>query len=418
MEPRAQASSHRGRSFFVCIRLQEARWQRPQVKWGVGMAANLAEQQQVVDLCIQVQQIAAPTGQESERARWVAEWLRQRGYSDVLHDDYDNVYACLRGRQHKPALLISAHTDTVFPAGVNLAIRYDEEQRCIYGPGLGDNSTGVAALLWLAAELHGQEPPPVDIWFVANAGEEGNGNLRGMRAAVDRLQNVLGAAIVIEGMGLQRVVSRALGSRRFRIAVHAPGGHSWSDFGVASAVHVLVNLASELTRLRPPAAPRTTFNVGVISGGTSINTIAQYAELELDLRSEEPAALELLVNQVEQIVQRYQTPRWRQAGVIVDAELIGDRPAGGIPADHPLVQAAVQSLIGVGVQPQVANRISSTDANVPLSRNIPAVCIGITDGGNAHRLDEWITADFLSQGMQHLRTLTDWAAKWLAAASA
>lgn len=372
-----------------------------------------AQQQELLDLCIQIQQIPAPTGDEGERARWVGARLRRCGYAEVEIDPLNNVYACVRGARRQPALLVSAHTDTVFPAGTDLAVRHAEAQRRIYGPGLGDNSTGVGALLWLAGHLRQCVPPPVDIWLVANTGEEGNGNLRGMRGAVERLGPQLGAAIVIEGMGLPRIVSRALGSRRYRIGVNAPGGHSWSDFGAASAVHVLVNLASELTRLHLPAAPRTTFNVGVISGGTSVNSIAQSAELELDLRSEEPAALNTLVDQVQQIVRRFQTPRWRQAGVIVNAELIGDRPAGGIADEHPLVQAATQSLIDVGVQPQLANRISSTDANVPLSRGIPSVCIGITDGGNAHRLDEWITPDLLPKGMQHLLTLTEWAARWL-----
>lgn len=376
----------------------------------------VAQQQELLDLCIQVQQIPAPTGVEGERARWVQSWLRRCDFADVEIDAYHNVFACRRGERRQPALLVSAHTDTVFPAATDLSVRYDEAQRRVYGPGLGDNSTGVAALLWLAGQLRQGSPLPVDVWLVANTGEEGNGNLRGMRAAVDRLQPQLGAAIVIEGMGLSRIVSRALGSRRYRVSVSAPGGHSWSDFGAASAVHVLVNLASELTRLRLPTAPRTTFNIGVIGGGTSVNSIAQAAELELDLRSEEPAALNALVDQVQQIVHRFQTPRWRQAGVIVHAELIGDRPAGGIADDHPLVQAAVQSLISAGVQPQIANRISSTDANVPLSRGIPAVCIGITDGGNAHRLDEWITPDLLPKGMQHLLTLTEWAARWLATA--
>jgi acetylornithine deacetylase/succinyl-diaminopimelate desuccinylase-like protein len=378
-------------------------------------AAYVAQRQQILDLCIQIQQIPAPTGMEGERARWVADWLRRSGYAEVTRDEFDNVYACLPGAARSPALLVSAHTDTVFPGGTDLNVRYDEHARRIYGPGLGDNSTGVAALLWLARELLHGAAPPVDIWFVANTGEEGNGNLRGMRGAVDLLQPVLGAAIVLEGMGLPRVVSRALGSKRFRISASAPGGHSWSDFGAVSAVHVLVNLAAELTRLRPPASPRTTFNVGVITGGTSVNTIAQSAELELDLRSEEPGALDAIVAQVQAIVQRYQTPRWRQGGVIVNAELIGDRPAGGIPDEHPLVQAAIQSLVAAGVQPQGGNRISSTDANVPLSRGIPAVCIGITDGGNAHRLDEWITPELLPKGMQHLMGLTQWAVRWLAA---
>jgi acetylornithine deacetylase/succinyl-diaminopimelate desuccinylase-like protein len=376
-----------------------------------------AQQQELLDLCIQIQQIPAPTGSEGERARWLAAWLRRCGYADVEIDALANVYVCRRGQRRQPALLISAHTDTVFPASTDLAVRHVEAQRRIYGPGLGDNSTGVAALLWLASRLREGEPPLVDIWLVANTGEEGNGNLRGMRGVVDRLGPQLGAALVIEGMGLPRIVSRALGSRRYRIGVSAPGGHSWSDFGAASAVHVLVNLAAELTRLRPPAAPRTTFNVGVISGGTSVNSIAQSAELELDLRSEEPAALGALVDQVQQIIHRFQTPRWRQAGVIVNAELIGDRPAGGIADDHPLVQAAIQSLIAVGVQPQLGNRISSTDANVPLSRGIPSVCIGVTDGGNAHRLDEWITPDLLPKGMQHLLSMTEWAARWLASSA-
>ena len=267
--------------------------------------------------------------------------------------------------------------------------------------------------MWLAGQAQRLPPPAVDIWLVANTGEEGNGDLRGMRAAVDRLQAVLGACIVIEGMGLSRVVHRALGSRRFRIRATAPGGHSWSDFGVASALHVLIQLAADLTRLKPPAEPRTTFNVGAFHGGTSVNTIAQHADLELDLRSEDPAALAEIVAHVQAIVARYQTPRWQQAGVHVTVETIGDRPGGAIADDHPLVQAAIRSLGSVGIQPQLNLRISSTDANVPLSRGIPAVCIGITDGANAHRTDEWIAPDLLPKGMQHLLGLTRWATEWL-----
>ncbi|MBK8046812.1 MAG: M20/M25/M40 family metallo-hydrolase [Anaerolineales bacterium] len=230
---------------------------------------------------------------------------------------------------------------------------------------------------------------------------------------MDRLESLLGASIVIEGMGLTRIVHRALGSRRFRIHVTAPGGHSWSDFGVASAVHVLVQLAAELTRLKPPAAPRTTFNVGVISGGTSINSIAHDAECELDLRSEAPEALGAMVEQVRHIVTHYQTQRWRQAGVQVEMDGIGDRPGGGIADDHPLVQAAMRSLLAVGIQPQTNMRISSTDANIPLSRGLPAVCIGVTDGGNAHRPDEWISTELVPKGLQHLLALTWWTAQWL-----
>ena len=371
-----------------------------------------AERKRLVDLCIQIQQIAAPTGAEEERARWVADYLRALGYEAEM-DELHNVYACARGRQRSPALAVTAHTDTVFPAATDLTVRHDSAHRRVFGPGIGDNSMGVASLLWLAQVLRDAESLPVDVWFVANVGEEGNGDLRGMRAAVDRLQPVLGAAIVIEGMGISRIVHQALASRRYAIEATAPGGHSWSDYGAASAIHVLAQLAAELTQLRPPATPRTTFNIGVIEGGTSVNTIAQQARLELDLRSEDPAALASLIGQVQAIVGRYQTVRWQQAGVAVTTTVIGDRPGGAIADDHPLVEAAIRSLHAVEVKPQLSMRISSTDANIPLSRGIPAVCIGITDGGNAHRTDEWIATTPISRGLRHLLALTMWAAEWL-----
>jgi tripeptide aminopeptidase len=304
--------------------------------------------------------------------------------------------------------------DTVFPHDTNLAVRHDKAHRRIYGPGIGDNSAGVASLLLLAETLQQLPAPPVDLWLVANCGEEGLGDLRGMRGAVDRLQHQLGAAIVIEGTGLKRVVHRALGSQRFRISVQAPGGHSWSDFGAASAVHVLVQLAAELARLAPPGNPRTSFNIGRISGGTSVNTIAQQAELELDLRSENPAALQTIVNQVEVIVQRYRTAYWQERGVTTLLEKIGDRPGGQLDAAHPLVRAAYRSLASCGSTAQPTQNLSSTDANIPLSRGLPAVCIGITEGGNAHRLEEWISPEFLPVGMKHLLYLTWWTSAWLA----
>ncbi|HRA69200.1 MAG TPA: M20/M25/M40 family metallo-hydrolase, partial [Caldilinea sp.] len=336
--------------------------------------------EQLIELSIAIQQIAAPTGDEAQRAAWVADALRRFGYtveSDALH----NVYACAQGATRAPALVVSAHTDTVFPAGTDLAIRRDARHRRIFGPGLGDNSLGVASLLWLAETIQAAPPLPADIWFVANVGEEGNGDLRGMRAAIDRLtaggvtsgapeagNAAVGAAIVIEGMGLSRVVHQALASRRYRIHVTAPGGHSWSDFGAASAVHMLAQLAADLTYLRPPKDPRTTFNIGVIEGGTSVNTIAQSATLELDLRSEQPATLDAIVQEVMEIIARYQSTRWQQAGVSVTSTVIGDRPGGAIADDHPLVQAAIRSLQAVRVKPQLSMRISSTDANIPLSR--------------------------------------------------
>lgn len=380
----------------------------------------LGKGEALAQLCVEIQQIAAPTGAEEERARWIAERFHLLGLADIRIDATSNVYGRLPGKADVEGdhigktLLISAHTDTVFPAGTELTVRIDEDEHRIYGPGIGDNSAGVAGLITLAESLVGISPPPSDIWFVANTGEEGLGDLRGMRAAVERLQGKIGAAIVIEGMGLGRIVHEALGSRRYRITAHAPGGHSWSNFGTASAIHALVLLASEIVQLKVPASPRTTFNIGKISGGTSVNSIAQEATLELDLRSADQRELRKLVKRVYNIVQRFQSSRWQRWGIRIEMETIGDRPGGAIDPDHPLVAAASSALAIAGLTENADLRMSSTDANVPLSLGIPAICVGITHGGDAHRLEEWIDPRPMPQGMQHLLLLTWWASEWLA----
>jgi acetylornithine deacetylase/succinyl-diaminopimelate desuccinylase-like protein len=175
-----------------------------------------------------------------------------------------------------------------------------------------------------------------------------------------------------------------------------------------------MHMGNDIARLSVPTTPRTTFNLGRIAGGTSVNTIAQHAYAELDLRSEDVDALTALVEQVQDIVARYRASRWQKRGVTVRLETIGDRPAGEIPSDHPLLLAAVRSLETATPDRVVDLRISSTDANIPLSMGIPAVCIGVTDGGNAHRLQEWIETKPLGEGMQHLWLLTWWAVDWLA----
>lgn len=378
------------------------------------MAGFEQQQAALIDLCIAIQQIAAPTDDESRRAAWVEHYFQELHLADIHVDARYNVYGRLPGRRARPALLVSAHTDTVFPLETDLTVRVHEAEDRIYGPGLGDNSTGVAGLLLLARTVRRLPSPPTDIWFVANTGEEGLGDLRGMRAVVDRLAPQIGACIVLEGMGLKRVVHRALGSRRYRITVRAPGGHSWSDFGMASALHVLALLASELVQMQPATNPRTTFNIGRMNGGTSVNTIAQTAWLELDLRSEGQSALQQITEQAMTIVARYQSVAWQQKGVYVEAAVIGDRPGGAIADDHPLVRATFRSLAYHGIVGNPQLRISSTDANIPLSRNMPAVCIGITEGGNAHRLEEWITPSLLTTGMKHLLGIAWWSSLWLA----
>lgn len=380
-------------------------------------AHKLAEQpNRAVDLTLEIQQIAAPTGEEKRRADWVEACFRSMHLADVSQDDVYNVYARIPGEASAPLLMVSAHTDTVFPGETDLALTVQEEGR-IGAPGIGDNSAGVAGLIVLAQTLLTLPMPPVDIWLVANTNEEGLGDLKGMRAAVDRLQALpggVGACIVIEGMGLGRVVHQALGVHRYEISASAPGGHSWGDFGSASAVHALTQLAAEITRMKAPKDPRTSFNIGKFNGGTSVNTIAQHATLELDLRSTDTAMLERIDAHVQDIVRRHQEnhQRWR-SGVQFTVTAIGNRPAGEIDEAHPMVKALSHILAHIGVEERPDVRISSTDANIPLSRGIPSVCIGLTEGADAHRLSEWIYTQPMAKGLQQLLHYTWWTAAWL-----
>lgn len=343
---------------------------------------------------IEIQQIPAPTFAEGKRAEFVRHQFEAEGLADVFQDEAGNVYARLPGYGNARPLVVSAHLDTVFPAETSLRVR--REPTKIYGPGLGDNSLGVAALfglVWLLRERHLQLPG--DLWLVANVGEEGLGNLRGMLALVERFGKLARAFIVLEGLALGHVYHRAIGVQRYRITAKTAGGHSWSDYGQPSAVHELAALVTRLAALPLPAQPRTTLNVGVIAGGTSVNTLAAEAYCELDLRSESPHTLSLVVAQVENLVRLANRP-----GVVIQAEEIGQRPAGEIPANHPLVRLAEQCLRRQGLEPVLTS--GSTDANIPLSRGLPAVVLGITTGGGAHTLNEFIEIQPVQKGMEQI----------------
>jgi acetylornithine deacetylase/succinyl-diaminopimelate desuccinylase-like protein len=239
---------------------------------------------------------------------------------------------------------------------------------------------------------------PGDLWLVANVCEEGLGDLKGMRAVVDRFADGPSAYLVIEGMGLDQIYHRALGAHRFRISVNTRGGHSWIDYGQPSAIHELARLATQISSIPIPHDPRTTLNIGVIAGGTSINTIASSASFELDLRSVQADRLEWLSQKVMQAVRQACRP-----DVQVKVDTIGNRPTGELPIEHPLVQLAVNGLREMGHTPRVG--IGSTDANLPLSRGYPAVCIGLTSGMGAHSADEFIRLAPLSAGLEQLLRL-------------
>jgi tripeptide aminopeptidase len=360
---------------------------------------ELSDYRPVLETAIAVQQIPAPTFDEAERAAFVLDRLCGLGLSDVACDEIGNVYARRPGRRGSPALLVSAHLDTVFPRETDLRLRYVGDR--VYGPGLGDNSTGVAGLIHLAQALQRHDlPNEGDIWFVGNIGEEGLGDLRGIKAAVERLRSQLGRVIVLEGCDFGTLHHQAIGVRRYRIEAIAPGGHSWGNFGTPSAIHALVQLAARITALTVPRNPRTTFNIGVIEGGTSVNTIAERASLLLDMRSVSAGALGDLIAQVDRLVADAAA---ESDEVQIRVETVGNRPSGMIARDHELVQAAVSAYHAVGAH--ISFQQSSTDANIPLSQGIPAVCIGLTDGGNAHRQDEFILPANLGRGLQALLLL-------------
>ncbi len=356
------------------------------------MASELSNR--LLEMTIEIQQIPAPTFQEQQRAHFVRDRLVEEGLSDVSIDNTGNVYARLPGSGAARPLVVSAHLDTVFPASTDLQVKRTTNR--LYGPGIGDNSLGIAGLfglLWALKER--ARSLPGDLWLVANVGEEGLGDLSGMRAVVDRFAGAPLAYIVLEGMAFGQIYTRGLGVKRYQIECTTTGGHSWVDYGRPSAIHELAELVSRLTSLPLPKEPRTTLNVGVIRGGTSINTIAAQCVLELDLRSEHPAALDELVKQVESLIALAS-----RKDVRMGFSVIGQRPAGEISADHPLVRLAQSCLEEQGVQPRL--NIGSTDANIPFSRGFPSVCVGLSTGAGAHTLNEYINLAPISSGLAQL----------------
>lgn len=350
--------------------------------------------QRVTDLAIQIQQIPAPTFDEAARGQFVLEMFRQNGLAQLKMDSAGNILACLPGQGAGPPLIVSAHLDTVFPPEIDLAIRCDGER--VYGPGIGDNSVGVAGLfglLWMLQDSNTRLP--CDLWLVANTGEEGLGDLKGMRALVDRFNDTPRAYLVLEGMALGHIYHAAIGVRRYKITAHTRGGHSWIDYGKPSAIHELARLVTEITRLKLPDQPRTTLNVGRIGGGTSINTLAPSAWLELDLRSEDETALQNLARAVENKAEEQSIP-----GLTFDMQVIGQRPAGSIPATHPIITLAQDCLREQGFQPELTS--GSTDANIPLSRGYPALVLGLTYGGGAHTREEYMETGPLKAGLEQV----------------
>jgi tripeptide aminopeptidase len=356
-----------------------------------------------VDLAMRICSVPAPTGSEQQRGEFVATLLTQRGYTPEI-DAVGNVYVRRGRRGVGPVLMLMAHLDTVFPADIPLLVERRGDN--VYGPGIGDNSLSVASMLTVLDLLDtlGTETA-TDIIAVADVGEEGLGNLRGARAAVERYRDQLGAVIAIDGT-LGHIANEAVGSKRWRVTVHGPGGHSFSSFGRPSAIHGLGRIIAALADMQVPQLPRTTYNVGVIKGGTSVNTIAPSAEALLDMRSVDVSALEQLAAQARSIIESS-----AGVGLRTEIEILGERPAGICHMSEPLVQVAIETLAWLGLQARLG--AASTDANIPISLNIPSLCVGITQVEQAHTVEEWIAIPPIADGLAQILRLSIEAASML-----
>jgi tripeptide aminopeptidase len=354
-------------------------WFAPNLSWINDQQARLTE-------------IPAPPFKEAQRAAAVKALLSASGLN-VQIDATGNVIGELAGINEKEFVMLSAHLDTVFPAGTEVKVRRDGGR--MSAPGISDNGTGLAALAAIARALHeAQIKPQRTILFVADVGEEGEGNLRGMRALVDAYHGRLKAVIVLDGAGTDHVTTVALASRRLEVVINGPGGHSWSDFGMPNPINALVRGSVRFINTKVPASPRTTFNLGQIEGGTSVNSIPYEARLKVDVRSESENELTRLESALRECMaagvrDEMESSRDRSRGKLEwKVEVIGSRPGGELAAESPLLAALRAADVIVGNESRIER--SSTDANVPLSLGIDAISIGAGgNGGSAHSLQEW-----------------------------
>ncbi len=337
-----------------------------------------------------ITEIPAPPFQEQVRGADYLRRLQEIGLSDAYVDDEGNIVARRPGTGEGPTLLIAAHLDTVFPETVDTTVQ--EREGRYYAPGIGDDTRGLAVMLSVIDVLNSSGIETVgDIIFSANVGEEGRGDLRGVKALFRDLTEVDGF-ISIDGVRLTRITAGGTGSRRFEFIFKGPGGHSFGAFGIPSAVHAMGRAIAYIAELQTPQFPKTTFTVGTVSGGTSVNSIAADATFAIDMRSNDSGSLAIFERQAKQAALTAvleENERWNSEAISVEFKLIGDRPVGSTSVDSPIVQVAAQAYAELGVHIDGIT-ISSTDSNVPMSLGIPAITVsGGGDGGGAHSPNEW-----------------------------
>src|SRR5271166_1310494 len=293
---------------------------------------------QLEDLQLQVTSIAAPPWGEAARSEWLKKHFAELGLADVHQDEIGNVFGIRAGSDlGAPYIALSAHLDTVFPPDTAISARRDADK--LYGPGISDNSSGIIALLAIAAAMHAAViPNRAPILFIGDVGEEGEGDLRGMRHIFQqpRWSARIASLVVLDGAGTDTIIAEGLGSRRYEVTIRGHGGHSWSDFGVANPIVGLARVIDRFTRTSVPATPKTTYNVGIISGGTSVNSIPESATMRVDTRSasvEELDRLERALHEAIDEVIPELTGRKRQELLTAEVRIIGNRPAANLPID-------------------------------------------------------------------------------------
>src|SRR5882762_2593430 len=339
-----------------------------------------------------ITEIPAPPYKEKIRAEYFLKRMQELGFKDAAIDSEGNVIALRKGTGGgRPKLVVSAHLDTVFPEGTDVTVK--EKDGALLAPGIGDDSRGLAALLSLIKAMNANEIATVgDIMFVGTVGEEELGNLRGVKALFRDNKDIDGF-ISIDGLGISRIVNQATGSHRYEFIFRGPGGHSFQEFGLPSAIHAMGRAIAKISELQTPADPRTTFTVGTVTGGTSVNAIAAEARMAVDMRSDSTDELLKLEARLLDLVKQAvveENARWKSDKMTLEIKLIGDRPAGIVALDSPIVQATQRTVAAVARGPQVTFAGSSTDSNMAMSLGIPAVTIGGGgEGGNWHSRNEW-----------------------------
>ena len=346
---------------------------------------------------IELTEIPAPPFKEKVRAQAYLEKLRQLGLSDVEMDPEGNVMGVRKGTGGAPMLAILAHLDTVFPEGTNVKVK--REGTILRAPGVGDDTRGLALMLQVIRTLDAAKfQTQSDILFAGNVGEEGDGDLRGVKYLLSKgkYKDRIKLFFSIDGGELDRITNGGVGSKRYRVVFSGPGGHSYGAFGLVNPAFAMGAAIAKFSKLTVPEKPKTTFNVGVVSGGTSVNSIPFEVSMDVDLRSESREELNKLTDKFhgilfEAVEEENKSRSTAQGKIKVEAKLIGDRPNGETAVDSPFMKTVAAAIRAFDLEPSY--QISSTDANIPISMGIPAGTIGRGKGGRQHSLEEWVDVE-------------------------